>query len=72
MVQLHKRFTDSQVKGLIDRYLKAQVQREYIQQVLGIRKTRFFALPKEYRKDANEFSIQYSKEIKTRTIPQAL
>ena len=44
MVQLHKKFTDSQVKELIDRYLRKEIERKYIQEVLGIGKTRFFAL----------------------------
>ena len=40
MVQIHKEFTDSQVKELIERYLKNEIERKYIQQVLGIGKTR--------------------------------
>jgi len=42
MAQLHKKFTDSQVKGLLERYLKKEIERRFIQQVLGIGKTRFF------------------------------
>jgi len=38
MVQLHKRFTDSQVKELIERYLREEIERDYIQEVLGIGK----------------------------------
>jgi len=41
MVQIHKEFTDSQVKELIERYLKNEIERKYIQEVLGIGKTRF-------------------------------
>ena len=36
MVQLHKKFTDSQVRELIDRYLRKEIKRKYIQEVLGI------------------------------------
>ena len=46
MVQIHKEFIDSQVKELIERYLKNEIERKYIQEVLGIGKTRFFALIK--------------------------
>ncbi len=70
MVQLHKRFADNQVKELIERYLKKEIERHYIQEVLGIGKTRFFALVKEYRTNANEFSIRYTRATNTRTIPQ--
>jgi hypothetical protein len=70
MVQLHKRFTDSQVKELIERYLSKGIERGYIQEVLGIGKTRFFALVNAYRHSPLEFSIQYERNTKTRTIPQ--
>jgi len=46
MAQLHKKFTDSQIKELIDRYLRKEIERKYIREVLGIGKTRFFALRK--------------------------
>ena len=72
MVQIHKEFTDSQVKELVERYLKNEIERKYIQQVLGIGKTRFFALIKEYRKDPNKFSIQYTRNTKTRKISESI
>ncbi|UCE74904.1 MAG: hypothetical protein JSV56_04170 [Methanomassiliicoccales archaeon] len=72
MVQLHKRFTDSQVKDLIERYLSKGIERGYIQEVLGIGKTRFFALVNAYRHSPLEFSIQYERNTKTRTISQAV
>ena len=72
MVQLHKRFTDSQVKELIERYLREEIDRQYIQEVLGIGKTRFFALIHAYRNSPHEFSVQYQRKTKSRTIPQAV
>ena len=72
MVQIHKEFTDSQVKELIERYLKNEIERKYIQEVLGIGKTRFFALKKEYRKNPNEFSIKYTRKTKTIKISQSI
>jgi len=33
MVQIHKEFIDSQVKELIERYLKNEIERKYIQRV---------------------------------------
>jgi len=72
MVQLHKRFTDCQVEELIERYLKKEIERRYIQEVLGIGKTRFFALINAYRHSPHEFSIHYKRNTKTRTIPQAV
>ena len=72
MVQLHKEFTDSQVKEFVERYLRKEIERKYIQQVLCIGKTRFFALIKEYRKDPNNFSIQYTRNTKTRKISESI
>jgi len=72
MVQLHKEFTDSQVKELVERYLRKEIERKYIQEVLCIGKTRFFALIKEYRKDPNNFSIQYTRNTKTRKISESI
>jgi len=68
MAQLHKKFTDDQVKSLIERYLKKEIESIYIQKILGIGKTRFFALVKEYRKNPDNFSIQYERLTKTRGI----
>jgi len=70
MVQLHKKFTDSQVKELIERYLRKEIERKYIQEVLGVGKTRFFSLIKAYRENPDEFSIQYTRNSKTRKISQ--
>ncbi len=42
MAQLHKKFTDGQVKEMLQRYLNNEIERSYIQQILGIGKTRFF------------------------------
>ncbi|MDI7260290.1 MAG: hypothetical protein QME90_10255 [Thermodesulfobacteriota bacterium] len=48
MSQLHKRFTSDQVKELLERYLKNEVERKYIQEVLGICRRRFFMLLKPF------------------------
>ena len=66
--QLHKRFTDSQVKELLRRYLKKEIERRYLQEILGIGKARFFALIGEYRRNPDGFSIQYARTTKTRGI----
>jgi DNA-directed RNA polymerase specialized sigma subunit len=50
MTQLHKRLTDDQVKLLLHGYCQELLARTEIQEVLGISKSRFFALLKEYRR----------------------
>lgn len=72
MTQLHRKFTDDQVKELIEKYLRKEVGRKYLQEILGINKTRFFALVKAYRDNPSAFSIRYVRKGKTRAIPKAV
>ena len=62
MSQLHKRFTDNQVKGFLARYLNKEIERRYIQEILEIKERRFFALLQKYREDPSGFSIQYKRK----------
>jgi hypothetical protein len=68
MAQIHKRFTDDQVKDLIERYLLKKIERKYIQEILNIGKARFFELLQQYRINPGKFSIQYVRKTQTRTI----
>ena len=68
MKQLHKKFTDFQIKDLMTRYLKKEVERKDLQKVLGIKKTRFFALIKRLKEDPKNFSVSYFRSMPTRTI----
>ena len=72
MDQLHKRFTNEQVKDLMQRYINKEIKREYIQQMLRIERRQFFKLIKEYRDNPKEFSIQYARQVKTRSIDPAI
>lgn len=72
MTQLHKKFTDEQIKELIEKYLRKEVGRKYLQEILGVNKTRFFALVKAYRDNPSAFSIRYVRKGKTRAIPEAV
>jgi hypothetical protein len=68
MPQLHKKFIDSQVKELLERYLRQTIERSYVQKILGIGKARFFALLGRYRKNPQGFSIQYQRTTPPRSI----
>jgi len=61
MSQLHKRFSSDELKKLFDRYLRNEVERKYIQDILGIKKRRFFMLLKQYKENPTEFTIQYQR-----------
>ncbi len=66
MAQIHKKFTDEQVKELMERYLNKTIERKYVQAILGIGKVRFFAFLKRYRQDPQNFSVQYHRRSKPR------
>ena len=62
MGQLHKRFTDEQIKVLLQTYCQGKMRRANIQEILGIGKTRFFALLQSYRQEPENFSIAYQRK----------
>jgi hypothetical protein len=67
MDQLHRRFSDEQVKVLLQSYYQGKIARADLQEMLGVEKTRFFALLKSYRQNPETFSIAY-----VRTTPPRL
>jgi len=66
--QLHKNFTDGQVKTLLKSYLDKKIKINYILQMLKIKRRRFFELLAKYRKDPDSFSIQYERKTINRKI----
>ena len=71
MVQLHKRFTDDQVKVLLNGYCQGLLKRAEVQDMLGVGKTRFFALVKAYRNAPDAFSVGYERRTPGR-LPAAV
>ncbi len=70
--QLHRRFTDEAVKSLLDKYLAKEIKVDYVLEILGIKRKRFFELLKEYREKPADFSIQYTRESINRRISKAI
>jgi hypothetical protein len=68
MSQLHKRFSSDQVKEFLERYSKNEIEQNYIQEILGIKRRRFFMLLKEYKENPQLFTIQYRKTAPSRSI----
>ena len=66
--QLHKNFTDDQVKSLFKKYSKGEIKLNYVLQILRIKRSRFFKLLAKYRKDPDSFSIQYERKTINRKI----
>lgn len=72
MTQLHKNFTDSQVKQLFDRYEKGEIERKHVEAILNIKKAYFFRLLERYRNNRKKFSIKYKRKKATRGIDPAI
>ena len=66
--QLHKRFSTQEVKMLLEKYLNEKVELVYILEILKIRRSRFFELLRQYRKDSDNFSVEYTRNSATRRI----
>jgi hypothetical protein len=71
MTQLHKRFTSDQIQELLERYLKKTIERKYVQEILGIKKRRFFSLVQQYKENPKHFTIQYQRQSPPRIDPEA-
>ena len=71
MTQLHKRFTDEQIRLLFKRYCEGLMPRIEIEEIIGVSKTRFFALVKAYRLSPETFSIAYLRSSSPKLSEQA-
>jgi hypothetical protein len=66
MNQIHKRATAEQVKIMLKGYCHGLLDRPAIEQTLGIGKSTFFVLLREYRRDPDGFSLAYERVSPTR------
>ena len=70
--QLHKNFVDEQVKLLLKSYVDKEIKINYILLILRIKRRRFFELLARYKKDPDNFSIQYNRKTINRKIDKAI
>ena len=61
MDQVHKRFTTEQAKVLLKGYYRGMPDRVAVEEILGIGKTRFFTLLKQYRPDPGRLCPGYRR-----------
>ena len=61
MQQVHRRLSDEQVRFVLQKYESGVLSRASAQEILGVGKTRFFALLQSYRQDPEAFSVAYSR-----------
>jgi hypothetical protein len=70
--QLHRKFPTEQVKSLLEKYISKGIGIDYILEILGIRRSRFFEILKEYRRDPDCFSISYKRTKNPRKISESI
>ena len=61
MDQLHRRFTTEQVRALLQGYCQGTISRVELEEIMGIGKTRLFAMLKLYRRGPDAFSLTYER-----------
>jgi hypothetical protein len=66
MDQVHKRFTAEQIRVLLKVYCRGILDRPAIEETLGISRSTFFLLLKDYRCNPDGFSLAYHRETPTR------
>jgi hypothetical protein len=66
--QIHKRFSNTQIKSLIESYQKKEIELSYILSILGIGRSRFFEILKSYRQNPSSFSIEYARNSPNRKL----
>ena len=71
MDQVHKRFSEEQVVFLLQAYSQGLMTGVEVQEVLGIGKSRFFSLWREYHRNPEAFPVRYRRPSPTRIRPEA-
>jgi len=66
--QLHKKFSTSQVKSLLESYIRKEIELSYLLSILGIGRSRFFWILKDYRQNPSTFSIEYARNCSNRKV----
>lgn len=62
MSHIHRRFGEEQVRVLLQGYCQGQLRRTDVQDLLGVGRSRFFALLKVYRQDPEGFTVAYQRQ----------
>lgn len=60
--QIHKRLTVEQVKTILDRYIKKELDAEYAMDLLDLKRRQFFEWVKRYKEDPDVFTIEYNRQ----------
>lgn len=70
--QIHKRFTEEQVKTILDRYIRKELGALQAMDLLDLRRRQFFKWVKRYKEDPAGFTIAYHRDNGSRSISKTL
>ena len=70
--QIHKRMIDEQVKIILDRYVKKEMNTKQAMDLLGLKRSQFFEWLKKYKEGSEDFSIEYKRSNEHRKISESL
>ena len=71
-IQIHKQFSDNEVKQYFKWYEDRVLTKSEVLQVLGIKDSRFYVLLARFRNKPKEFSVAYSRVVKTHVLPSVV
>lgn len=60
--QLHKRLSNEQVNGLLDKYLAKEIKAKEAQAYLGLSKSRFYEVVALYQEQGGSFKLAYGRQ----------
>lgn len=69
MGQIHKQFSDDEVKQYLKWYEDKVFTKTEVLRALGIKDSRFYVLLARFRNKPKEFTVAYSRVVKTRVLP---
>ena len=72
MSQLHKRLGTDQVKMILNLYILKKMELKEVLNQFEVGERRFYKILKEYKKDKQNFSIEYSRNSPNRKISQSV
>jgi hypothetical protein len=72
MSQVHKTFSDDEVKQYLKWYEDKVMTKAEVQQSLGVKDSQFYLLLARFRDKPKEFSVAYRRVWATRTLPSAV
>lgn len=70
--QIHNKFTDDQVKLLLDLYLNKKATLKQVLQQLECKESRFYDLLRKYRESPECFTITYTRHTANRRLPEKI